>query len=111
MRRHWSYSLHKMRRHRMGPHSPYKMPQHRLCKMPQHRSGPCKSTDTPVAYKMRGQRSDPGDIPAQRSGGNKMHGHRSRPYKIHEHRTSLCKMPRHRRSCKASVGAISPSKK
>ena len=67
MRRHWSYSLHKMRGHRTGPHSPYKMPQHspykmprhRLCKMPQHRSGPCKSTDTSVAYKMRGQRSDP----------------------------------------------------
>jgi hypothetical protein len=50
-------------------------------------------------------------VPAQRSGGSKMQGYRSRQYKIHEHRTSLCKMPRHRRSCKASVGAIRPSRK
>jgi hypothetical protein len=86
------------------------MSQHRLCKMPRHRSGPCKRTDTSVAYKMRGQRSDPSDIPAQRSGGSKMHGHRSRPYKIHEHRTRPGKMPRHRRYRKASVGAIRPSR-
>jgi hypothetical protein len=82
-----------------------------LCRMPRQRSGPCKSTDTSGAFKMREQTSGPSDILARRSGGNKMHEHRSRPYKIHEHRTSLCKMPRHRRSCKASVGAIRSSRK
>ena len=39
------------------------------------------------------------------------HVQNARPELRHEHRTSPCKMPRHRRSCKASVGAIRPSRK
>jgi len=72
------------------PYSPYKMPKPTLCKMPRHRwckkmprheSGPYKTTDTSGPYKMRGQRSDPSDIPAQRSGGSKVQGYKSRPHK------------------------------
>ena len=61
----------KMRRHRSGPYSTFKMPRlrlrkmprHRLRKMPEHRCGPCKSADTSGPSIMRGQRHDPCTTP------------------------------------------------
>ena len=109
----------KRRRHGSGPYSPFKMPRHRLRKMPRHRLqkmpeqlfGPCKSTDTSGASKVRELSYGPCKILEKGSGGSKMHGYRSRPHKTPEHRTSLCKMPSHRHSCKPSVGAIRPGRK
>ncbi len=107
----------KMRGHRSGPYSTFKMPRRRLCKMPrqrfrkmpEHLCGPCKNADTSGPSTMRGQRYGPCTISEKRSGGSKMHGYRCRPHKTPEHRTSLCKMPKHRRSCKPSARAIRPT--